>query len=313
MLGELPVPGQPLLERLVVAAGPPRPLQVGALAGQVLGEPAADLGAEGLVLGAVAQVHVWYPTKQMLGLVRGVTTRSRRCSAAPRSGSATTRRTSRADRTVCRTPTCSSGCGRRPGRLRRRTGSARATGSSLWGPNSIEWAVAALASTYAGGSSCPPTPATPATRWPTWSTAPTPRSWSSPTASSVAPRSPSCAPRAPVDRRSTSSTRCQPRRRAARATRRVAAPSRLARRRRRHPLHLRHHRALQGRDERAPADHRRRAGLGRARRGQRRTTATSWSTRSSTPSATRSASSSACSPAPRSTRSRPSTSTRRCR
>ena len=84
------------------------------------------------------------------------------------------------------------------------------------------------------------------------------------------------------------------------------------RRRRRHPVHLRHHRPLQGRDERAPADDRRRAGLGRARRGARRTTATWWSTRSSTPSATRSASSSGCSPAARSTRWRPSTSRRRC-
>ena len=84
----------------------------------------------------------------------------------------------------------------------------------------------------------------------------------------------------------------------------------LPRRRRRHPLHLRHHRPQPRARCRA---HRQTIGvarrLGRARRRHRPTTATWWSTRSSTPSATRSASSPGCSPARRSTRSRPSTST----
>ena len=41
------------------------------------------------------------------------------------------------------------------------------------------------------------------------------------------------------------------------ATSTTARPTRSPRRRRRHPVHLRHHRAQQGRDERAPADRRR--------------------------------------------------------
>ena len=52
----------------MVLARAAEPLDRRELAGQVVLEPRPDLGAEGLVLGGVAQVHVWYPTKQMLGL-----------------------------------------------------------------------------------------------------------------------------------------------------------------------------------------------------------------------------------------------------
>ena len=58
----------------------------------------------------------------------------------------------------------------------------------------------------------------------------------------------------------------RPDRRPSSTKRRLADfPDDVPRRRRRHPVHLRHHRPVQGRDERAPADHRGRAGLGRAR------------------------------------------------
>ena len=64
--------------------GPPSPLSVGELAGQVLLEPRPDLGAEGLVLGGVAQVHVWYSTKQMLGLETAACPAPRRRGAVRR-------------------------------------------------------------------------------------------------------------------------------------------------------------------------------------------------------------------------------------
>ena len=75
-------------------------------------------------------------------------------------------------------------------------------------------------------------------------------------------------------------------RRGGRPARRCGGPGR----RQRHPVHLGHHRAQQGRDERAPAGPGRRPGLGRVRRACTAATATSWSTRSSTASATRPAS-----------------------
>ena len=55
--------------------------------------------------------------------------------------------------------------------------------------------------------------------------------------------------------------------------------------RERHPVHLGHHRAEQGRDDRAPAVAGRGPGVGRVRRGSPARTATWWSTRSSTASA----------------------------
>ncbi len=48
--GQVPVPGQPLVETLVLAAGAPRAAQAGEGAGQVGVEPRAHLGAELLVL-----------------------------------------------------------------------------------------------------------------------------------------------------------------------------------------------------------------------------------------------------------------------
>ena len=92
-----------------------------------------------------------------------------------------------------------------------------------------------------------------------------------------APRSPTCAPSAPLPQRARqhrpltlddrAATRPPDRRHGRGSTPRRR---RHARRRRRHPVHLRHHRPLQGRDVRAPADHRRRPGLGRTRRRARR-------------------------------------------
>ena len=35
------------------------------------------------------------------------------------------------------------------------SGSRRATGSCVWGPNSVDWVVAALAASYAGGTLVP--------------------------------------------------------------------------------------------------------------------------------------------------------------
>ena len=57
VLGQQPVPREPLVVRLVVATGTAEAAQVGALAGQVLLEPAAHLGAERLVRVGVGQVH----------------------------------------------------------------------------------------------------------------------------------------------------------------------------------------------------------------------------------------------------------------
>ena len=145
VLGEVPVPGQPLLDRLVLLARAAEPLDARELAGQVVLEPRPDLGPEGLVLGGVAQVHVWYSTKQMLGLETAP-------CAAPR-GRGAVRRPSGLRRglagAVVRRPA-------RPRRgdrcrLRRRPVSARGDRVVLWGPNSIDWAVAALAVSYAGG------------------------------------------------------------------------------------------------------------------------------------------------------------------
>ena len=58
----------------------------------------------------------------------------------------------------------------------------------------------------------------------------------------------------------------------------------------RHPVHLRYHRAEQGRDDRPPPVPRRGPGLGRMRPSCPATTVISWSTRSSTASVTRRAS-----------------------
>ena len=190
---------------------------------------------------------------------------------------------------------------RRPRAATSRSGSSPATGSCSGRPNSIDWAVAALAVSYAGGVLVPVNSRYTGPRGrPTSSTARGAHAGRRRTTGSSAADQVARAGRrggvdatgrstladvgrVPGDRRLTLG---EPSTRAADAV--------SPRRRRRHPVHLRHHRPLQGRDERAPADHRRRPGLGRAGRGRGRTTATWWSTRSSTPSATRSASSSGC-------------------
>ena len=137
----------------------------------------------------------------------------------------------------------------------------------LWGPNSIDWAVAALAVSVrrrrarAGQLALHrargrrPRRAHPAPRW----------SWSHDGflgRDQIARAAPSAGVARPGRRRS---------QRPGRSAGRGAPTSRprrrgRARRRGRHPVHLRHHRPVQGRDERAPADHRRRPRLGRARR-----------------------------------------------
>ncbi len=78
--------------------------------------------------------------------------------------------------------------------------------------------------------------------------------------------------------------------------RRGGAPCRrgLPRRRRRHPVHLGHHRTQQGRSLGPPPGRLRREPHGRSAARSRPPTGTSWSTRSSTASATRPASSWPC-------------------
>ena len=109
--------------------------------------------------------------------------------------------------------------------------------------------------------------------------------------------------------------RGEERQRPRRDDRRGRGPRRRGRRRRRrrHPLHLRHHRPAQGRDERAPAEHRRRAGLGRARRRERRRPLPGGQPVLPLLRLQDRHHRRACSPAPPSTRSRRSTSTRRWR
>ena len=189
---------------------------------------------------------------------------------AARARSATTRPTSRAtDRSP--TPSCSTGC-----EAAAAATSARASGPGdrvvLWAPNSIDWAVAALAVVLrrrrAGAGQLPlHRPRGGRHRRPHPRRAGRGRTTASSAATQVAELPDAGA-----------LPRC----------RRILADSLgtvdasdaadvddagrrgRPRRRRRHPVHLRHDRALQGRDERAPPDHRRRAGLGRARRGRQR-------------------------------------------
>ena len=133
----------------------------------------------------------------------------------------------------------------------------------LWGPNSIDWAIAALAVSYAGGVLVPVNSRYVGPRSPTSSSGLRPGSSWSTTGSSAATRWQNCRmPACPTEVVDPPGHRSpQPHRSSARP------PCHRSRRRRRHPLHLRHHRPVQGRDERAPADHRRRPGLGRAGRG----------------------------------------------
>ena len=134
---------------------------------------------------------------------------------------------------------------------------------------------------------------------------PLPGRWSSTTASSASTGSPRCAPRrTPIGQRGRARAGGAGRRRRLEGfiERKLATlgPYAAARagavrpgRRQRHPVHLRHHRAQQGRDER----HRQALAVARAWAelgGLTAATATWWSTRSSTASATRRASWSAC-------------------
>ena len=222
------------------------------------------------------------------------------CCGPPPSGTATTRRTSRASATLSFAELLDGARDRRAATSR--SASSPATGSWSGRPNSIDWAVAALAVSYAGGALVPVN-----TRYTGHEVADIVDrtgarvSWSSPTASSAAPRSPSCEAASDLASRARGRRPRQPR---------LGAP---ARRRRRSPETVEARADAvspddvadilftsgttgrpQGRDERAPADDRRRPTPGASSAGSPPRTATSWSTRSSTPSATRSASSSAC-------------------
>ena len=183
----------------------------------------------------------------------------------PQSGTATSPPSSRATDPQLRRPP-------RPGReagptLRRRTAGGRASASRVWGPNSIEWAIAALAvdlrRRHPRARSTPATSAhevadlvdrTGARSW----------SWSH---DGFLGRNQIQDLRAASDLADVLDARLVRRSRRCTAARsgrvradgtadeaEARAPTRLPRRRRRHPLHLRHHRPLQGRDERAPAD-----------------------------------------------------------
>ena len=219
----------------------------------------------------------------------------------------------RGRRARSRSPTCcDAGAGHR-GRAIASLGLGPGGRVVVWAPNSIDWVVAALAVSYAGGTLVPANSRytghevaeivdrTGAVLVVVAGRLPRPHPGRRP--ARAASRA------APASSTSSRSTDLGAVASDAEAASTTIARSGLPRRRRRHPVHLRHHRPAQGRDVGAPADRRRRRRLGRARRGHAATTATSWSTRSSTPSATRSASSPACSPARPSTRSRRSTST----
>ena len=166
VLGEVPVPGQPLLDRLVVLAGAAEALERGEVAGQVLLQPAADLGAERLVLGGVAQVHVWYPTKQMLGLVdRRPCPRLLR-AAAERFGDHPAYVEGDAD-AVLRRPAAAAW--RRPRRRTPRPASAAATGSCSGGPTASTGRSPRSRCRTPAACWCRSTRATSGRRSPTWS------------------------------------------------------------------------------------------------------------------------------------------------
>src|ERR1700733_16017351 len=71
---EMLVPGAPLLERLVFAAGPAEPLDSGEFTDQVLGQPVADLSPE--LLDALHPCRLTYQALASLA----------RATCAPRSG-----------------------------------------------------------------------------------------------------------------------------------------------------------------------------------------------------------------------------------
>src|SRR4051812_44612160 len=64
--GEVPVPGDPLVVRLVLASGTALAPQSGEVAGEVVLQPRPDLGAERLVLAAVGEIHAGRVTYQAL-------------------------------------------------------------------------------------------------------------------------------------------------------------------------------------------------------------------------------------------------------
>ena len=297
--GQVPVPGQPLLDA-PRARGPARPAPAArrtrrsggprARPGPRRGTPRPARSGSGPCAGTLPSKCLVVP-RQLDGLrtlLRATAAEALRRPPGVRRG----RRGPLLHRTCCPGREASAaGYVERSGSARGRPG--RASGR----PNSIDWAVAALAVSYAGGVLVPVNSPLHGPRGRRGRRAHRTRPWSW-SHDGFLGRDPDRGP----GRRGRHSDRVvrlddltHPPGTILDGRRRCAAGR--ARRRGRHPVHLRHHRPLQGRDERAPPDHRRGPGLGRAGRGRGRTTATSWSTRSSTPSATRSASSSGCSPA----------------
>ena len=225
----------------------------------------------------VGQVHAVgsLPSTCLVGRRSGCRVHRARSRRAPRRRGAVRRppgvRRGRPHR--CPSPTCSTRVRETAARLRRARARARRPGRGLGARTaSTGWSrarrVVRRRRARAGQLA-----ATPATRSPTSSTAP------APTLVVVADgflgrtQSPTCAPPATCRRcarsstspTSTRSTAAAPTRPTSRGARRRGRP----RRRRRHPVHLRHHRPAEGRDERAPADHRRRATPGPSSAGSR--------------------------------------------
>ena len=64
--GQMPIPGEPLFEELVLASGPALTSELGEFAGQVFFEPLADGGRKLCVLETLALIHVCTITYQAI-------------------------------------------------------------------------------------------------------------------------------------------------------------------------------------------------------------------------------------------------------
>ena len=182
VLREVPVPGHALVVRLVLAAGTALAAQLGELAGEVVLQPRADLGAERLVLGTVGEIHADRVTYQALAWYLSATDEpGASMSSSPRTLPALLRAAAEAhgDRAAyveggahaLLPRTCCTGSAR-PRPATARSASAPATGS--WSGRrtastgrSPRWPCRTPAACW-----CPPTAATPGTRSPTSSSAP---------------------------------------------------------------------------------------------------------------------------------------------
>ena len=171
------------------------------------------------------------------------------------------------------TPSCSTACATPPGATSR-LGLEPGDRVCVWGPNSVDWVVAALAVSYAGGTLVPVN-----SRYTGHEVADVVDRTGATLVvvqdgflgrtqiAELRAASDLASVKAVLDVRDLDKL---DRRAVTAEDGRRGGGGGLPRRRGRHPVHVRHHRPLQGRDERAPADHRRRPGLGRARRRDRR-------------------------------------------